>query len=411
MKRKSAVETMKLAPPGRTEEDLGGDAYASVARPLVPTMSKTSLLLACAWPWGREIPPQIVGEPAHYGSAFHAVMASVLGKPWKRASGERGVVVLHPKHALEAAKKFRVDREDLSAHANHAFRVLRDWIRGDNPWGVDLSTARRRVELSIAYDVKRETARLISAPNKDHVYEDARTGELPGTADLILDMIPDKARRKGVPHFIVLDHKTGMEFDTPRESAQLYSLALGYASIVKYDKREIAGAIFHAQRDGAPTIYCDTFERDDLEAHAKRLKRAWGRIGENLLSIGPHCQRCSAMTVCPAYENALVALKPNGGAMTSAQIGKIHQALGVYNKFAEKIKNEIVRPWVALHGPAPRPDGKVVALTPHEEERVAKKYVIEAVGEEAAEAIFEEWRKKGYLRTSESESLVAVWDK
>jgi PD-(D/E)XK nuclease superfamily len=379
-----------------------------IEHPLIPTMSKASLLLACQYPWRRHLPVVPVGEPAHYGSAFHAVMAEALGKTWWK---ERVGVVLNPKYALKASKQFGVDREELSAHANHAFRVLHDWIRGDNPWGVDLSGARRRVEISLAYNVKTGQGRRIAAPDKDHVYHDAGKHDLPGTADLVLDMIPDKARRKGVPHFIILDHKTGEEFDPPLESAQLLSLGLAYRGIVPYVKREIALAVFHSARnDSPPTVYVDEVEPATLGLFASRLKRAWRRIGDGSLVPGPHCQRCPAMTTCPAYANALVTLKPTG-AMTSAQIGKIHQALGVYNAFAKKISDEIVRPWVRQHGPSPRPDGKVVILSPYEEERVAKKYVIEAEGEEGAEAVFEEWRKKGYLKKSESERLLAVWDK
>lgn len=370
-----------------------------------PSMSKAELLMICAWPWQKQVPVHhTTGSPeARYGIGFHQLLAAMINSDKKR---------LPASMIKKTAEKFELESDELAAHFDQAWPVLAEWLKGANPWGVDLNFARARVELPLAYDVKGSAARVISPPTEDtHEYLDAREGEFPGTADLILDAMPDKyrARKNPVPHFIVLDHKTGEFCDLPQESEQVKSLALAYDSIVKHPKgRATAGAIFHASRGGVPTVYTHEFERKELEKTKKGLLQAFSRIGDGSLTPGSHCAICPAMSICPAHTSALEKVGDGSlSLMTAEKLGAQHQTVQLISKFLDRWKAD-AKAWVAANGPGVRPDGQLVDLVEKDVERVSKKNVIEQDGAAKAERVFEEWRKKGYLKTETQEELRAV---
>lgn len=372
-------------------------------RLLRPTMSKAELLLVCQWPWNKRAPSGVSSPEAAYGQAFHLILAKTLAAKDLKVPSMTAI--------RSIANKFGVDAIELIDHAKRAFPVLKDWLQKDNPWRVDLLQTRRRPELSIAYDVVHDTGRVLAKlPTEDtHEYVDVEDDELAGTADLILDAMPDQHRAKKAPHFIVLDHKTGENCDLPQDSAQLKSLAVGYDAIVKHE-RTIGGAIFHANKNGAATIYTHEFEPEELEVTKKQLKAAFRRIGDGSLVPGPHCGMCPGLSICPAWTSALVKVGTvDITGMSAEKLGEQHQTVGVIRKYIDQWSAN-AKAWVREHGPGVRPDGKVLVLKERNVERVSKKNVIEAVGAQKAEAVFAEWRKKGFLVGDTEERLEAVND-
>lgn len=378
-------------------------------RPLVmlrPTFSRAELLMLCSYPWDKTVRHVEVDEPALYGSAFHLVMATVI--VWWHE--KKKYVAASAKVVEAAAERFGIDCVELAAHVKSAAPVLYDWLRASNPWNVDFIYARFRVELPLAYDVARKKARIIAGPTEDtHEYLEALPHEFPGTADLIIDGMPDRYRAKGVPHFITLDHKSGEFCDLPQESEQVKTISNAYDSIVKHEKgRLIAGAIFHAGRGGVPTIYAHEFEKKELTATRVGLLRAFSRIGDGSLSPGSHCTICPAMSICPAYTSALEKIGDGSlSLMTPEKLGQQHQAVQLIGKYLERWRAD-AKAWIREHGVGVRPDGSTVALVEKDVERVSKTNVIEAIGAAKAEAVFAEWRKKGYLKTDTQEELRVV---
>jgi hypothetical protein len=379
-------------------------AAAAALRVIRPSMSKAELLLHCQWPWGKQVPAHHMSgsDAARYGIGFHALAAAWIND--KKAPT--------PREIKKTAERFGLDETELGEHLHAAMPVLLDWLKGGNPWGVDLNLARARVELPLAYDVKRKASRVIAAPTEDtHEYEEAAPHEFPGTADLILDGMPDKYRSKKnpVPHFIVLDHKTGEFCDLPQESEQIKSLALAYDSIVKHEKgRLIAGAIFHAGRGGVPTVYTHEFDKKELEETRKRLLVAFSRIGDGSLTPGTHCAICPAMSICPAHTSALEKVGEAAlSTMTAEKLGAQHQTVALIKKYLERWRQD-AEAWVRTNGPGIRPDGQLLGIVEKDVERVSKKNVVEAEGAARAEVVFGDWRKKGYLKTETQEELRAV---
>jgi hypothetical protein len=371
-------------------------------RLLRPTMSRASLVLTCQWPWGKRAPVDIASPEANYGNAYHLVLAKTLAH----------ISLKIPPIATvkKIATRFNVDGPELYDHVRRSFPVLKDWLQKDNPWRVDLLQCRRRPELPLAYDVARGTARVIRPPtDSDHQYEDAEPYEFAGTGDLFLDAMPDHHRAKKAPHFITLDHKTGENCDLPQDSAQLKSLSNAYDSIVTYD-RVIGGAIFHANKNGAATVYAHEFDKEELEANKRALKQAFRRIGDGSLVPGPHCGMCPGLSICPAWTSALVKVGTvDITGMSAEKLGEQHQTVGVIRKYIDQWGAN-AKAWVRANGPGVRPDGKALVIKEREVERVSKKNVVEAVGAVEAEKVFVEWRKKGFLITDTEERLEAVND-
>jgi hypothetical protein len=268
-------------------------------------MSKAGLVTQCGWAFRNDLVPKVIANvPMKYGSAFHEVVAASL---------ESGVA---PKLSLAAlpsvAEKFDVDVDELRQHTQDAYLTLCDWLGGRNAWSMNLLPAPKGavvVEKAIAYDTATDTARLAPPVDENHVYHDVNDDEHPGTVDVAINLrlypakrIPARFRKA----VIILDHKTGMSFDTPSESAQLKSLAVAFARLWGCD-RAIVG-INHAPRGGIPAVFADELGPEELAEHARKLQAAFPRIGDGSLRPGPECGYCAGNTVCPAYGGSLAAL-------------------------------------------------------------------------------------------------------
>ncbi len=269
-----------------------------------PTMSKSGLLLQCGWAFHNPLVPETVANvPMRYGSAFHELLAVSLGAG------------APPKLALaalpEIAARFDVDADELRQHAADAYITLLDWLGGRNAWSMNLLPAPPGaivIEEAIAYDTRADKSRMVTAVDADHVYRDVTADEQPGTVDIAINLrkygkrIPARFRKA----VLICDHKTGMSFDPPRESAQLRSLAVAFARLWGCD-RAIVG-INHAPRGGISAVFADELTPAELSAHAACLQAAFPRIGDGSLRPGPECGYCPGNAVCPAHGGSLASL-------------------------------------------------------------------------------------------------------
>jgi hypothetical protein len=361
-------------------------------------MSRTDQLLACAYPWGKRAPREVVGEPALYGSAFHEVMAGLL----------KGDGISLAKASTKAAKKWGIDAKELRPHVASSYTMLDAWLRGANEYaknfmpffnvtGVECAYA---LELGLSFG-----ARRTELPDElNHVYPNCGPWDFPGTADLvILPHRRDVERRRG----LVLDHKTGVEIDLPNQSGQHKSLALAVAIVHQLD--EVIVATLHSPREGLPTVYADTLDRKELAEHGKKLKEAFARIGDGTLRPGQQCDFCQALLICPTQASNLVELgrKDRTLALDATRVGLIHAQLAVYRKLDDALSSEM-RQWIRDNGPAVRPDGKLVVLVPSKRENLSKASIERNLPPLQAKLLIEKLRKLKVIEESSSESLRAV---
>src|ERR1700747_1671687 len=311
--KKLAAELAKPEPKPRT-------------RILQPTMSKTDLLLACQWPWGKEVPIGPSSPEADFGSAFHEVIAWCLKHPEPKRLLE--AIKTRKEFTLaivRAAQKWKIDPGHLRERVTTAFPVLWQWLREENPYGIDFTKGEMVVEQACAVAVHRyqtktaafKTAAFSAPPlgpaDVDHVYQDVGDNELPGTSDLIIN---------AGDTCLILDHKTG-ELPPVDGNGQLASLAL--VTVFGSPTRRIITAIFHAPREGGPaTVYSSEVTRDYLSEHVDRLAYAFDRIGDGSLRPGPHCRYCPALMICPTQTHALVALRRSRQSLTHETVGAAH---------------------------------------------------------------------------------------
>lgn len=426
-------------------------------RVLHPSMSSAGLLLQCQWPWGRTIstqpldrvemhedgllpkaprysapgpsvdlqtvwsPPRVLSETgnalsdaveANYGSGIHEVLAARIVAPPKKMS------------AFKVANKWGITDADeqraFVAHAKEAVESFITWMTKRNPWNVNLAArAKIRTEMSVAYDVAKNKTRLTSNPTSDtHEYKGLAPGELPGTADVVIDEIGNGNGdgKASAPDIIVIDHKTGDGFNMPRENAQLKSLAL--ANAVRVGAKTAAIAIFHTPVENVSTMYVDEIDYEEIKEFRAQLRSAWKNIGTGQMRPGAHCSFCPASTICPTQAGAIVQVE-TGLAMTPERVGEIAQKLAAFQKTGEKIEAEI-KAWIKTYGvpgsdgahAVPRPDGKWYRTKPTKQAawQITTKQLREVLGVEAAEKIFEALRKAGHLKDREYDDWRIVND-
>lgn len=423
-------------------------------RVLHPSMSTAGLLLVCQWPWGRTVsseplevvgekpsekslavysPPRVVSDSgnalsetpeANYGSAIHEVLAARIVDPPKKI-----------KKAKVAAKWGITDSDEQAAfiaHADEAVDTFITWMVKKNPWGIDLTRrAKIRTEMSIAYNVEKNTARLAVAPTADtHEYKGIEVGELPGTADVVIDEIdrtlraPMKkedvgdlaARLAEVPDLIVIDHKTGDGWAMPNENAQLKSLAL--ANAVRVNAKSAAVGIFHTSTEESSTMFIDEIDREEIKEFRVKLKTAWKRIGDGSLNPGFHCGGCPAISICPAHAGAIMQIE-TGLVMTPERVGEIAMKLSAFQAAGEKIEAEI-KAWIKAYGlpsgdktrAVPLPSGKWYRTKPTKRAgwQVSTKALREVFGVEEAERLIAALKKAGHLKDSEYDDWRVVND-
>lgn len=376
---------------------------------LQPTASKTSLLLQCGYPFDpkREIvKEEDPGDPARYGSAFHALMAYVvMGGPFSGTRWEKRVA--------SEARKWGVRADELAPHVQAARKVLVKWLHGRNPFGVTFhKPGQVTVEQSRAWDVYGGTSRDAHLDEESHTY-DLNATEMGGTSDYESNSWPG--------HPLILDYKTGSaapdRWAHPERVSQLRTLAVMSPSSTP--RAEPILAILHADRRGLPVIYADRCSAKTLTQHREALRKAFDRIGDGSLRPGPECPTCPAASVCPARNadilqqaatvvSASLTAVPRGSLATAKDVGKLYSLIRRLEPLIKKGRDEI-RAWVRDHGAGAAEDdqGRSLVLQEQAFETLSKSSIVAALGKVKGEKEIERLRKLGALRESSREVLKA----
>jgi hypothetical protein len=364
---------------------------------VVPTMSKTDLLLACPWPWGRKVPLEKVGPGARLGSAFHKAMEQALSS--HLVLGKTPFI-----NYEKIARDFDCPTEQLKTRFSSAWSFIVKWLGGDNQWGLNFTGQYEEcfIECSVAYDVQGGTARQIAPPVRDHIYEDKRPNELPGTVDLAMTC---------GKYLLVLDWKTGEEVPEVRTSGQLLSLALAFQRMLSWQGEIIIG-FGHTPWTGITTIYADTTE--GLEQHADKLRRAFEQRGSSWLHPHPGCSLCPAFSICPTQTPTLDIIRRKHGALTTREeVGSAHYHLQTYRRQFEKLDSIItsqIRDAVEVMGPCPRPDGKVVDLVKRPFTNLSMSSIKRQLGEVEGKKLIDKLEELGVIEHGERYELREVND-
>lgn len=361
---------------------------------LLPTASKTDLLFACTWPWGRNVQRQEAGERARFGSAFHESLE----------------VMLHGEAANHqaTATAWNIEALELQERVVDAFAVVYPWLQGENQWGIDFTTG-LSTEIAVAYDYLADTARQCDPPDEHHEYLDRGPSDIPGTADVV-SVVPNPPDGKG-PLLLVLDHKSGWNVSadwqahTPGESGQLRTLALALCRL--YDVERAIVAYFHAPAEGHPQVFPDMLLKSDLEAHRKALRFAHVNIGSGWMRPGPWCSHCPAWIDCPTQQSALVDLKRGAGALTSERIGSMHQAMQLYDQMRDRLREEM-RAWIRAHGIGVRPDGLVVDLVSRKRSNLSQASIMRTYGALKGAKLIDKLKNEGAIEEIDTLELRAV---
>lgn len=363
----------------------------------LPSASKTDLLFACTWPFGKTVKREEVGERTRFGSAFHETMEEIKPLPAKST-------------IKRIAEKWGIDREELESRIYEASPVIAKWLSGGNMWGLDFTKAGIQTEISVAINPRTGEARLLpDGPGEHHDYPGRLPGEVPGTADVVSVIVQPK--NAGLKTLLVLDHKSGWNVaqgwqpQTPAESGQLRTLALALAKLYQTD--QVIVAFFHAPLEGQPTVYADMLASEDLISHRKALKSAMSNVGSDWLRPGPWCPLCPGFSICPTQTTTLVELKRGSGALTAERVGAIHQAANLYDNLREKLREEM-RAWVTKNGPGIRPDGALVDLVEKEVTGLSQASIVRALGPLKGGKEIERLRKMGAVETKKRLELRAV---
>ncbi len=367
------------------------------------SMSSAERLIDCQWWLGKKAPRRIVGEPAHYGTAFHFMAAGFLTND--NDAQQKGV---------DYATAHGLGWREIQDHAYAANKTLVSWLKQDNPYDVDFFSKGRElhVEQSFALQMlatsQRGRARLCKAPTEDtHEYLDVdHKHELPGTADVVIT--PPGANAKQKSTLLVLDHKTGEGPYFPEDEWQLKALALAACAV--YDCGAAIVAIHHTPRlTKVSSVYAARLTTQDLLASYKRLKTAWF-ADRSFTRPNGGCGYCAALTVCPSY--SLAAIGKTTQLTTPEEVGRIHQQLAVYDDLRERLRDEIKafverNPNVAVT----RPDGKILAFKESKRRDITLSAIKRVHGEVEGEKIIADLERKGYVTNSPRRELRADVDK
>ena len=346
---------------------------------MLVTASKTGLLLQCGRPFWPEVQPERDGggEAATYGTGFHHAIATMLGGPASDA-------VIDPA---------------AFAHAQSAFRALVAALP-DACW--DLKG--RMVETAFLYSPQTGKARLAELVEADHTYTGQSRGEIGASVDLAF-YDPREA------HLIVLDHKTGQDPGDPAEHPQLLTLALIIASYLrgKPVKKLTLGFHLAPRETGGSRVVLKSVAPARLTVHRGDLRRAFFEVDRRTLRPGPECQYCPARFDCPTRTSALATLDPQAPLVVwdAERVGRVHQALAMYEDMAKRLKEQI-KAWVTANGEATRPDGQTVKLTTRPFSQLSMASIRRALPKEEAEALIDELGAKGCIEQGDRLELRSV---
>jgi hypothetical protein len=341
-----------------------------------PSASKTDLLLECSYPFGRDEVVSTSNEEADYGNAFHGLIGVIPAGVEEKKLPKRALIMtkaarLEKKYATQASAK------DIADHVLVCHAAVHKWIKRElgslDGWEVSQ-------EQALIYNPWDDKTRQGALPSEDgHVYADVGPDEMPGTLDLKLWHPKEKL-------LYVLDYKTGRDPIGPAESGQLLTLGLATTRLHGVDR--LVGGIIHTPADGLTTIQTSPISPKQLDKHRKSLRRALAMIGDGSLRPGGHCTSlyCPALAMCPSKTNALAMLKADGTALDADRVGRIHQAMELYDRLREGLRAQ-VKAWVVQNGPATRPDGKVLVLRESSRRTLSKSSIEEAMGKRALKVL------------------------
>jgi hypothetical protein len=388
-------------------------------RTLQPSASKTGLLLECAYPFDKIIATTGPGdrESADYGLAFHELIAWSIENDWASPSTRR---------IAETAARWGLDDsakdEELAPHIAEAAGILRRWLAGANPFKINFLEGKTHTEISYALGPR--GARRIAPPTVDeHIYEDLRSGEIAGTADLMIE-----PARRSTP-WLVLDHKTGQsDFSEPLKIPQLLTLA------ACVEARNVIVAVLHARRRGMTAVYGDHVPKEMLTEHCRKVFGQLARIGDGSMRPGTWClsERCPAAAagVCPARDAELLEkaghvltglvewVDPDKSSMERRvfgssrmtrpqKLGMLYTVVQQAEKLAVAARREI-RTEVAAGALPELPSasgGGYLTIRKYERETLSKASYVRAYGAAAAERAFQKLRRDGAIETTTVEAL------
>lgn len=400
---------------------------------LQPTASRTALLLLCPRPFDPELAdlPDDADEPARYGSAFHALIASCLRSKGK-APYERSAAYV--KEVDRTARRYdvRLAAAELAGHVKSSVQVFRKWLEREKLQIIEIEQAHAIHPRAKGF----WQARRIRPHDEGHCYS-VDPGEVPGTVDVI-------AANDSRTRTVVVDHKTGGEedwhheganFALPASLAQMRTLGLvgGGDNDTRGYMPDIEVGIFHADRRGLPMVYTEPYERPAQKKHVAALFEALSHVGYGFLRPGPHCTRCPKRETCPGYSanlidegtvalvkhamtfglepvdpRALHALpddSPLAGASLEERAGALYELLKRFEALAKGGREELRR-LVRAGKVIETSEGKVLGLREQTFETLSKKSVLEALGPIAGERELKRLRAKGAIREATREMLV-----
>lgn len=367
------------------------------------------LLLKCSFPWDKAVEREEAGEPARYGSAFHAAMARLL-------RGEKIPAAWMKQNLTDYGLPLRM-LEELTTHVRTAHAYFAQWLRGKNEFRTEWPARSAMIEQAFAL-TPLVGARSIPLPDEEHHYHGLQPGEIPGTLDYA-NLLAKK--------LIVIDHKTGESEDFSEPAAKPQLLILMLALMRSFGEKEGIIGVLHSTRRGLPKVYAEKVTLKELEPFEKQLKAALARIGDGTLRPGPWCERCPAQYLCPARDGALLdragdvltGLTAAGGALSAGgvtandvvlaradqsaltperKLGILYEIARLAERMSKRIRDELRSQLLAHEGLLPEtPSGEYLVIREYDRETISKNSIIEAFGKVGGERELKRLREAGAI--------------
>jgi hypothetical protein len=244
---------------------------------------------------------------------------------------------------------------------------------------------------------------------ESHTYELASL-EFGGTYDILATGTAEK----GLPLIAVLDIKTGVDdwhggsFVEPKSIDQLRTLAVMTSA-------NIVGVI-HAPVGEEPVVYAEEIAPAELQAHARELRSALGRVESGFMRpVESACRFCPARIGCPARDAELLSrasalVKSAVGAMAApVDLGEFHMLYQEMNRVSKRAGEEMKARVKAgeIHY---RPDGALLTIKTKKVRNLSMSSIKRALGDVKGEKLISSLVKKGCVETREQEELHAVKD-
>lgn len=349
--------------------------------------SKTDHFFYCQW-WASPaitLPPEpedpkLIDDAPRFGIAFHEITAAHL--------------TLQPVLIDKVAEQFAVDRlrlADYYARWNKTITKLfekRGWVN-----------RKRFVEKKIAYDPFKDTARFLESKGTRDYGKRTKT-EMPGTVDLAL-------APEGDEPFVVIDWKSGVSSYDAEKNGQLRTLGLGFSKLLNRSNAHVA--IIRIDDDFIE-LNEGQIGPKHFAKHRVALKHAMMKAFSTNppLRIGPHCNYCPALPICPAHQQPLALadfdlVEPN-------QIAHVFERLTPAENLLKNIRKKI-KNYVDVNGPVElETKAKFLQVIEGTEENLSKASVIRALGEVKGQELLDHLRSIGAIETKKTFTLRQVND-